>query len=458
MTATAATTAAPAAPAVSAATGAASTAAAGMPAALSAAVSAGLVSDAAPAAVFYDMTALAAGFAALRTAFPDSALHGFAVKACPVVAVVRAAAAAGLGAEAASVGEVAVALAAGHPPHRIVFDSPAKTDAHLHYALSAGVHVNADNVGEVSRIAAVRARLGHDAPDAGSVVGLRVNPQVGTATIAATFTASASSKFGEPLSERRPEILAAFREHAFLSCVHVHVGSQGCALDLLVRGAAVALELADEINAAVPAGTPLQVTSIDIGGGLSVDYDGDDETPSFADYAAELRAAVPGLFERYRVVTEFGRKLTAKAAFIAARVQHVKRAGGRVIATCHAGADVLVRPVYAPEKWHHRLEVWEASGGARRAEPPADAAASLDVAGPLCFSGDLIGLDRRLPTPDAGDWLVVRDAGAYTLSALHRHTSQLVPPVYGYWSGEPARALELLMAGETVEDIVKFWS
>lgn len=427
-------------------------AAAGISTALTHAVTSGRVSDDIPAAVFYDLSAFTAQCAALAAAFPPGTLHGFAVKACPVVSVVRAAYAAGLGAECASVGEVGVALAAGVPPAAVVFDSPAKTDAHLRYALAAGVHVNADNVGEVARIAAVRAALGHGRGE-GSVVGLRVNPQVGSATIAATFTASASSKFGVPLAEARPEAVEAFREFPFLSCVHVHVGSQGCAVDLLVRGALVALELADEVNEAVGGDAP-QVTAIDIGGGLSVDYDGDSEQPTFAEYAAALREAVPALFERYRVVTEFGRKLAAKAGWVAARVQHVKRAGGRVIATCHAGADIFMRPVYAAEKWYHRIQVWDASGkGEKDGEP-----GPLDIAGPLCFSGDLIGLDRQLPTPDAGDWMLVLDAGAYTLSALHRHTSQLVPPVYGYWSAEPEREAELLMKGETVDDIVKFWS
>jgi diaminopimelate decarboxylase len=421
--------------------------------ALSRAVAAGHVSDDIPAAFFYDMTAFTAQCRALVSAFPPTALHGFAIKACPVVGVVRAACAAGLGAECASVGEVAVALAAGIAAADVVFDSPVKTDAHLRYALSRGVHVNADSVEEVGRIAAVRAGLGHGVGE-GSVVGLRVNPQVGSATIAETFTASASSKFGVPLAEARGSAVGAFREHPFMSCVHVHVGSQGCAVDVLVAGVVAAVELADEINATVGGGSPRRVTSIDIGGGLSVDYDGDESGPTFEEYGAALRAAVPRLFERYRVVTEFGRKLAAKAGWVAARVQHVKEAGGRVISLGHAGADVFMRPVYVGSKWRHRLRVMGASGAAEKGGPRV----ALDVAGPLCFSGDLLAVGRALPRPAAGDWVVVLDAGAYTLSMLNRHTSQLVPPVYGYWSGEPGRKTETLMKGETLEELVRFWS
>lgn len=425
-------------------------AATNIPEVLSAAIANGHVSDDVPAAIFYDMTALETQCKSLVNSFPPTALHGFAVKACPVVSVIRAVHAAGLGAECASIGEVALSLAAGVPPASIIFDSPAKTDAHLRYALSRGIHVNADNIEEVARIAAIRAESG---VGEASTVGLRVNPQLGTSKIALTFTASASSKFGVPLTEERASVVAAFREYPFLSCVHVHVGSQGCAVDVLVRGAVTAVELADEINSNFSTSEP-RVTSIDVGGGLSVDYDGDSAAPTFEEYTTALRETVPGLFARYRVLTEFGRKVTGKAAWVAARVQHVKHAGGRLIALGHTGADIFMRPVYQPEKWHHRIDVMSADGKGEKGGEKKE----VDVAGPLCFSGDLLAVGRMLPVPEAGDWFVVRDAGAYTLSALNRHTSQLIPPVYGYDAENLTGPLKTLMRGETMEDLVKFWS
>jgi diaminopimelate decarboxylase len=194
------------------------------------------------------------------------------------------------------------------------------------------------------------------------------------------------------------------------------------------------------------------VTAIDIGGGLTVDYDSDSLDPTAEKYAAALRESIPRLFE-YRVLTEFGRKLTAKAGWVAARVQHVKKAGGRTIALGHAGADLFMRPVYAPTKWWHRIEVLTADGAAFKSGPRKE----VDVAGPLCFSGDLLAVGRKLPVPEMGDWFIIRDAGAYTLAAYCRHTSQLVPPVYGYEQEAPARRT-LLKKGETLDDLIRFWS
>jgi diaminopimelate decarboxylase len=63
------------------------------------------------------------------------------------------------------------------------------------------------------------------------------------------------------------------------------------------------------------------------GGGLSVNFASDEAIPSFEDYAAALRTAVPELFDASQfasVVTEFGRALVAKAGFFASRVEYVK--------------------------------------------------------------------------------------------------------------------------------------
>ena len=83
------------------------------------------------------------------------------------------------------------------------------------------------------------------------MIGIRVNPQVGAGTIAAMSTATRTSKFGIALDDpgNRERILAAYRERPWLTCVHTHVGSQGCPLELIAGGVAKAVALAGEINA-----------------------------------------------------------------------------------------------------------------------------------------------------------------------------------------------------------------
>lgn len=406
-------------------------------AALQAAIRNNLLSTASPVAAFYNLADLRSNIASLLAAFPSSSLHAFALKAAPFPRLLRHLHAAGLGGECASIAELALCKAAAIPPAHTVYDSPAKTDPHLREALREGVHINADNVHELRRIDALVNTV-----VSGSSVGLRVNPQLGSASIAETFTAAAACKFGEPLRERRDAIVQAFVKYPFLTAIMVHVGSQGCELDVLVEGAAAAVELAGEIRAA---GGNVEI--IDIGGGISVDYWGDSEI-AFEQLAAMLRKRCPGLFE-YKIMTEFGRRMVAKTGFIAGRVESVKESGGKTYVICHIGADVLMRPAYVPKKWGHRIEVYDSEGEAREGRT-----GKVEIGGPLCFSGDIIARDREMVIPNVGDWIVVRDAGAYTVAMYSRHTSQLVPPVYGVDGGE----FEVIKKGETVDDVVKFWS
>ncbi|XHM96213.1 diaminopimelate decarboxylase [Peterkaempfera sp. SMS 1(5)a] len=398
--------------------------------ALREAVRAGLLGAGNPAAGFLDIDALLAGVADLHAAFagPAPVLHTFAVKAASLVPVLRVLAQAGMGCEVASPGELAQALAAGVEPQRIVLDSPAKTWEELEVALDAGVAVNADNLQEVERLAALLQRRGRRAA---GVLGLRVNPQVGAGSIGAMSTASAHSKFGVPLRDpgARERVMAAFAAHPWLTRVHVHVGSQGCPLDLMAEGVEAAYRLAEDINRA--AGRP-QVTSIDIGGGLPVNFADDEVHPSFADYAGLLRTRVPGLFDgRYSLVTEFGRSVVAKHGFIAAVVEYTKESGGRRIAITHAGAHLATRTVFMPESWPLRVLARDAHG-----LPKPGPLMVQDVAGPCCFAGDLVAQARPLPELEAGDLVVLCDTGGYYVSTPWSYNSLLRPGIHGYTVGE----------------------
>ena len=49
----------------------------------------------------------------------------------------------------------------------------------------------------------------------------------------------------------------------------------------------------------------------------------------------------------------------------------------------------------------------------RRADLQLDGCELVDVVGPVCESGDFLGLDRHLPPMEAGELLAVFTAGAY---------------------------------------------
>jgi diaminopimelate decarboxylase len=395
-----------------------------------------------PAAIFHHLGLMTARIAALRAAFPDNALHTIAIKANPVVQILREVVQAGAGLEAASMEEVQLALAAGCPAARIVFDSPAKTHDEIRTALRMGVQLNVDNFDELARVAAAQ-----NAIESKSLVGLRVNPMVGGGTIAHTSVADAKSKFGVPLETNRQQIINAFEKYRWLSGLHAHVGSQGCSLHLLVdaagRIAALRRQIVDETGG--------RVGQVDIGGGLSTVYRTGESAPTPAEYRALLQEHVPQLFASdVRLVTEFGRAIQANCGMAVSRVEYVKPA--QRLAVIHLGADFLLRPVYRSADWQHEFFVLDHHG-----MPKSSAPEPVAIAGPLCFAGDIIARDVPLPAIEIGDFIVIRDCGAYTLSMWSRHCSRGIPAVYGYDPQSDA-PLRILRRAETPQDVVHFWS
>ncbi|MER6526339.1 diaminopimelate decarboxylase [Streptomyces sp. NPDC001508] len=394
-----------------------------MGAVLRQAIGSGLLRTEQPVAGFLDVHGIRGSVAALHAAFGGvpNVLHTFAAKAASLVPVLRLLAEEGMGCEVASPGELRLARDAGFAPERVVLDSPAKTHEEITEALAWGIALNADNLDELRRIDELRP--------AGcmSVIGLRVNPQVGGGTIGAMSTATATSKFGVALRDagNRAAVIRAFADRPWLTRLHAHVGSQGCPLDLIAEGIAETYRLAEEINAAVGR---QQITSLDIGGGLPVNFADAEIRPTFDDYAAALRATVPGLFDgRYGLVTEFGRSLLAKNGFIAARVEYAKQAGGRRIAVTHAGAQTATRTVLMPGAWPLRVGAFDHGG-----EPLTGPVVAQDIAGPCCFAGDVVAEDRALPVLSEGDFVVLYDTGAYYFSTPWAYNSLPRPAVYGY--------------------------
>eukprot|EP01116_Phalansterium_solitarium_P024929 TRINITY_DN9290_c0_g1_i1.p1 TRINITY_DN9290_c0_g1~~TRINITY_DN9290_c0_g1_i1.p1 ORF type:complete len:408 (+),score=118.31 TRINITY_DN9290_c0_g1_i1:51-1274(+) len=389
--------------------------------ALKAAWQAGLLSEDTPLAIFYNLSHYRREIQKLIGAFPSHFVHTMAVKANPVLRCLEFASELGLGFESASLGELVQSLKAA-PASRCVFDSPAKTRAELKLALERGVYVNLDNFQELDRVTEMVASNSYETLN----VGLRINPQIGFGAIKEFSTAGAVSKFGIPL-EYRDDIIAAFRSRPWLNGVHVHVGSQGMTPDAMLDGIRHTVALALEVNAAVGRA---QISYVDIGGGLSVNFDDErDETPtaiSFQDFAGQLKEAVPALFDGSfkAVFTEFGRRLNAKPGFIVSRVEYAKVSGGRNIGIVHAGADLFVRTVWMPSKWPIRVSVVTPDGDLKQGTPEKQ-----DIAGPCCFGGDIIAHERELPRIAQNDWIIAHDTGAYYYSSWCYYNSRQAPAI-----------------------------
>jgi len=356
-------------------------------------------------------------FARLREAFPGAEIH-YAAKANTHPALLRLLRDLGAGVDAVSLGEAVAARLAGFDPGDITYTGVFPSDAELEAVLDMGVRINADSVGDLDRI----ARL-----SPGREVGLRVNPGVGSGHHEHVVTGGPAAKFGVPLED----VTGAWKHARELGLrpagLHMHIGSGISQPDVmreaLMRLAAGFAALGEEGPAPRFA---------DIGGGIPVPYR-PGEVP--ADLAALADAAREVLGPGIDLVLEPGRYLVAESTVLVTRVTGCKPGFVGV----DAGFHTLLRPALYGA-YHHVSNL---------TRPDAELV-RVDVAGPLCESGDVLGRDRSLPRPEPGDLLAIHSAGAYGFSMASRYNSRPLPAEV-LVEGSEAR---LVRERETLEDLL----
>jgi diaminopimelate decarboxylase len=329
----------------------------------------------------------------------------YAMKANSSQALLRILAALGAGADIVSAGELRAALRAGFPADRIVFSGVGKTDEELALALQSGIgEFNAESEDEIRRLSVLAAARGRRAR-----VTLRVNPDIDPRSHPYISTGLRENKFGVAI-ELAPEILRRARSLPAIDVVGVqcHIGSQMRDLEPMEEAVGEIVALTRRL---LEEGFPLD--TIDIGGGLGIDYEREG-APAPEALAARVLARVKDL--GLTLLLEPGRSIVGSAGVLLTRVIGIKDNRGKRFVIVDAGMNDLLRPSLY-EAYHHIEPVL----GARRP------ASKVDVVGPVCESGDFLARDRELQAVDAGELLVVRDTGAYGFSMASTYNMRPKP-------------------------------
>ena len=322
----------------------------------------------------------------------DGSVH-FALKANSALGVIGLLARHGAGADIVSGGEMARALAAGVPAEKIVFSGVGKSAEEIGAALDAGIgQINAESPQEVEAISQIAAARGVQAP-----VALRVNVDVAPKTHAKISTGQRSTKFGVSTSQNEAADLyrkMAADPHIRPAGLAVHIGSQILELDPFERAYSALLSFGTALR-----DEGLEVPVLDLGGGIGVDYQ--DGTPTDFTAYGEL---VSRLFadSGFRLGFEPGRSIVANNGVLLTRVIYVKDGDNKRFAIVDAAMNDLLRPT-----------LYEAHHDIRPVGPEGAIEGPADIVGPVCETGDYLGLDRMMPSLAAGDCLAVMSAGAY---------------------------------------------
>jgi diaminopimelate decarboxylase len=345
----------------------------------------------------------------------------YGTKAFANVALLRLLAEEGVGADVSTLGELAFARAAGVPGERIVFHGNNKSAEELRAAAEAGALVVLDAPAEAEAAAAAGVRR----------VLVRLTPGVEAVTHRSIQTAHEESKFGLSPDAAEREVGRARGLGLEVEGIHVHVGSQLGRVDESVLALERALAFLERLE-----WTP---RVLDLGGGLGVRHNRDEQLPSVAGFLRPLVERVPA---GVQLILEPGRSLVGRAGMTLYRVGSVKESGGVTYAAIDGGMSDNPRP----QLYGARYEALLAN---RAGELPIGV---YRVAGKHCESGDVLIEAAELPEPRPGDLLAVPATGAYTLALGSTYNGVPRPAVVLVADG----GARLIRARETVDDLLRF--
>ncbi len=360
----------------------------------------------------------------------------YAVKANLISAVVRVFAQEGSGADVLPGGELDIALSAGISHDKLILEGNNKSESEIKSGLEAEVGlIVVDSMSELMRIDRVAARLGKKPG-----ILIRVNPVMDVPTQPNIATAVRDSKFG--IAIPGGAALMAFEtalkmKNLDVAGIHVHIGSGILSMAPFLKSAEEILDLAallkDKFNF-IP-------KFLDFGGGFGIPYKPGDPALSAETIANSYFGYLkPRLkeFDDPAVIFEPGRYLIGDSEILLGRIGTIKESPVGRFAAIDASTNLLFP--YFEDRYFEIIVVNKAG-----LKPEG----FTHFCGPLCFSGDVIRRNCKVPDIEEGDVVAILNVGAYCQAAASTFNAYPRPPTLLIGAG----GVDVIQRRETLEDI-----
>ena len=300
----------------------------------------------------------------------------------------------GLGIETVSPGEIAQVknVLGEFDKEKLLFTPNFAAIEEYQQALEKGYHVTIDNYTVI-----------RDYPEVfkSQSIILRLDPGHGSGHHRYVRTAGQHSKFGITESELQNVKEICQANNITVKGLHAHAGSGILEHQNWHR---IIKYLTDKTSIFT------EVQIINIGGGMGIaenPYEHGLDLEQLNLIVTEYKNQFPHL----QFWMEPGRFLVANAGVLLAKVTQTKLKGDKGYIGLETGMNSLIRPALYGA-WHNIVNL-------SRIDDELNITAT--VVGPICETGDILGVDRKLPDSQAGDVFLIANCGAYGYSVASRY-------------------------------------
>lgn len=311
------------------------------------------------------------------------------------------------GIDCVSGGEVKKALLANFEKNKIVFAGVGKTDPEIRFALQNNIYAfNTESIEEIAVINKIAKKL-----DLVAKIMIRINPDVDAKTHKHISTGKYDNKFGITFDDASTFLknLSDFKNIKFIG-LHYHIGSQ-------ITDMKVFKELAFKINSHYKHLQILNIniTDLDIGGGLGVNYTNPIAEPiaNFNNYF-KIIAENLDIPLHIKLHFELGRAIVAQCGVLISTVIFTKNTAGTNFAIIDAGMNDLMRP--ALYNANHKIVKINARKN--------DVMNKFHIVGPVCESTDIFAKNVKIANLRRSDKIILYSAGAYGKVLANQYNSR----------------------------------
>ncbi len=357
----------------------------------------------------------------------------FAVKALPILEVIRIFDKERLNFLVSTAGELYITRKAGINPKKIYFHGNAKTIKELEYAIEEDIYaIIVDNFDEVEKIKFLTKKKNREIN-----VLIRIIPNIEVNTHKSIRTGQIDTKFGLPIDDVL-SLISSLKNEPFIKFkgIHSHIGSQIYDLNAYIKLSEVLIKVGLEIIKEIG----INLEEMSIGGGLGIAYTPQDMPPSIEDLAKFVSESFKKNFPySFTLICEPGRSLVGRAGITLYRVESRKNINVRNYVAVDGGMSDNIRPtLYGAKYTALFLNEYNEKKLFR-------------LVGKHCESGDILIQEVEAPWPNLGDLVVILSTGAYNFSMFNWYNAVLRPAVIMVEDGKEYIVVER----EKFEDLVR---